>query len=149
MRSEALSINAIFESVEALNRAGMTILYTTHYMEEAQRLCDRVAIMDQGQIIALDSPKVLIEGLGGGIIRLGLHNGQIEAVMQRGNQHPAVKSISRSNGELIVETHQARAALMGLLEITNQLDTRLTSLEILEPNLETVFLTLTGKRLRD
>jgi len=143
------SRNAIFESVEALNQAGLTILYTTHYMEEAQRLCDRVAIMDQGKIIALDTPKALIDSLGGGIIRLGLHNGQIEAVIQRGAEHPAVKSISRSDGELIVETHQARAALMGLLEITNQLDARLTSLEILEPNLETVFLTITGKRLRD
>ncbi|MFH1633057.1 MAG: ABC transporter ATP-binding protein [Chloroflexota bacterium] len=143
------SRNAIFESVEALNKAGLTILYTTHYMEEAQRLCDRVAIVDRGEIIALDSPKALISGLGGGIIRLGLHNGQMDAVVQRGQEHPAIKAISRVDGELIVETHHAQDALMGLLEITNQLDARVTSLEILEPNLETVFLQLTGKSLRD
>lgn len=143
------SRNAIFESVEALNQVGLTILYTTHYMEEAQRLCDRVAIIDRGQIIALDTPKTLIGGLGGGIIRLGLQNGHIDTVMQRGGNHPAIKSITRTDGVLIVETHRAQDALMGLLEITNQLDARVTSLEVLEPNLETVFLSLTGKSLRD
>ncbi len=143
------SRNAIFESVEALNQAGLTILYTTHYMEEAQRLCDRVAIMDRGEIIALDSPKALIDGLGGGIIRLGLHNGHVDTVSQRGEAHPAITSISRMDDMMIVETNQAQAALMGLLDITNQLDVRVTSLEILEPNLETVFLSLTGKSLRD
>ena len=61
------SRNAIFEAVEELNRAGVTVIYTTHYMEEAQRLCHRVAIIDEGQIIALDTPSALIRSLGGGI----------------------------------------------------------------------------------
>lgn len=143
------SRNAIFENVEVLNAAGMTILYTTHYMEEAQRLCDRVAIVDRGQIIALDAPKAMIAGLGGGIIRMGLNNGYVAEVNQRGQQHPAVKTITSVEEHLVVETHHAQNALMGLLEITNQLDAQITSLEILEPNLETVFLQLTGKSLRD
>ena len=143
------SRNAIFESIKRLNKAGLTILYTTHYMEEAQRLCDRVAIIDRGQIIALDSPKNLIRGLGGGIIRLGLHNGHLSAVSQRGKGHPAIKAISCTDEYLVVETYRAQEALMGLLDITSQLDARVTSLEILEPNLETVFLQLTGKTLRD
>jgi ABC-2 type transport system ATP-binding protein len=68
------SRNHIFESVERLNREemGMTILYTTHYMEEAERLCQRIAIIDHGQIIALDTPRSLIAILGGGIIQIGL-----------------------------------------------------------------------------
>ena len=66
------SRNAIFEGVEELNRAGMTVIYTTHYMEEAQRLCHRVAIVDEGQLIALDTPTALIRSLGGGIILLGV-----------------------------------------------------------------------------
>ena len=67
------SRNHIFESVERLNREqGMAILYTTHYMEEAERLCDRVAIIDNGEIIALDTPKNLIGMLGGGLIHVGL-----------------------------------------------------------------------------
>lgn len=143
------SRNAIFESIEALKQSGLSILYTTHYMEEAQRLCDRVAIVDHGRIIGLDSPKEMIRSLGGGIIRMGLHDTHVDAVRQRGSEHPAIRTISRVDNELIIEPHHAKDALMGLLEITNQLDCRITSLEILEPNLETVFLRLTGKSLRD
>ncbi|HEX2981703.1 MAG TPA: ABC transporter ATP-binding protein, partial [Anaerolineaceae bacterium] len=64
------SRNAIFESIEALNQAGMTVIYTTHYMEEAERLCHRVAILDHGQIIALDTPANLIRNLAFGRIRM-------------------------------------------------------------------------------
>jgi ABC-2 type transport system ATP-binding protein len=147
------SRNAIFESIETLNQAGLSILYTTHYMEEAERLCDRIAIVDHGRIIAMDSPKEMIRSLGGGIIRMGLQS-HFEAVLQRGGEHPAVKAISPADNdpgdnELIIESHHTQDALMALLEITNQLDTRVTSLEVLEPNLETVFLRLTGKSLRD
>ena len=143
------SRNAIFEAVEALNRAGLTILYTTHYMEEAQRLCHRVAIVDHGQIIALDTPQALIQKVGGGLIRLGLQNGRIAAVSEQVGQLPTVKSVSVRESELFVETHRAQEALLGILEIANALDARVTSLQILEPNLETVFLQLTGKSLRD
>jgi len=150
------SRNAIFEGVEALNRGGMTVIYTTHYMEEAQRLCHRVAIIDEGQIIALDTPASLIRGLGGGILVLGLEDpesdagiGRVEAVMDRVSQLPAVKSASRDDGHLKIETHRFQEALMEILEITNQLDVRITSMEKWEPNLESVFLHLTGKRLRE
>ncbi|MBI9050168.1 MAG: ABC transporter ATP-binding protein [Anaerolineaceae bacterium] len=143
------SRNAIFESLEDLKRQGLTILYTTHYMEEAQRLCDRVAIIDQGEIIALDTPRNLIQSLGGGMIRLGLNNGHLDTVQRRGKLVSAIKNISRRDDYLLVETHKAQDALMGLLEITNQLDARVTSLEVLEPNLETVFLQMTGKSLRE
>jgi len=143
------SRNAIFEAVEALNRAGLTILYTTHYMEEAQRLCHRVAIVDHGQIIALDTPQALIQKVGGGLIRLGLQNGRIAAVSEQVGQLPTVKSVSVRESELFVETHRAQEALLGIFEIANALDARVTSLQILEPNLETVFLQLTGKSLRD
>jgi ABC-2 type transport system ATP-binding protein len=143
------SRNAILESVEGLNKAGLTVLYTTHYMEEAQRLCDRLAILDQGKIVAMDMPQRLIRSLGDGIVRLGLHNGHVRIVTEQGLKHPAIKKITYLDERLIVETHQAQDALMGLLEITNKIGARVTSLEVLEPNLETVFLQLTGKSLRD
>jgi ABC-2 type transport system ATP-binding protein len=151
------SRNAIFEGVEALNRAGMTVIYTTHYMEEAQRLCHRVAIIDEGQIIALDTPAALIRGLGGGILVLGLEDpeagpglgGQAEAVVDKVAELPAVKSTTRDNGHLKIETHRFQEALMGILDITNQMDVRITSMEKWEPNLESVFLHLTGKKLRE
>jgi ABC-2 type transport system ATP-binding protein len=143
------SRNAIFEGVEALNRAGMTVIYTTHYMEEAQRLCHRVAIMDEGEIIALDTPSALIRSLGGGIILLGVGEEQIDAVAEEITQLASVKSAVRSDGQLKVEAKHAQQALLGVIEITNQRDARVTSLQILEPNLETVFLHLTGKTLRE
>jgi ABC-2 type transport system ATP-binding protein len=150
------SRNAIFEAVEALNRAGMTVIYTTHYMEEAQRLCHRVAIIDEGQIIALDTPTALIHGLGGGILVLGLEDpesgpglGRVQTVVERIGGLPAVRSTIRDDGHLKVETYRFQEALMAVLEITNQLDVRITSLEKWEPNLESVFLHLTGKRLRE
>jgi ABC-2 type transport system ATP-binding protein len=143
------SRNAIFESVEALNKEGLTILYTTHYMEEAERLCNRIAIMDLGKVIALDTPKALIEGLGGGLLRVGLYNGKLPMVHEQVEKLDAVMEVSQLNEELMVKTHHSREALLGVLEVTNQLDAKVTSLEILEPNLETVFLELTGRNLRN
>jgi ABC-2 type transport system ATP-binding protein len=143
------SRNAIFESLESLKEKGLTILYTTHYMEEAQRLCDRVAIIDQGEIIALDTPRHLVDQLGGGMIRLGLNNGHLDTVSRRGKTIPSIKDIRMQGNALLVETIHAQDALMGLLGITNHLDAKVTSLEVLEPNLETVFLQLTGKSLRE
>ncbi len=143
------SRNAIFESVEALNRAGLTILYTTHYMEEAQRLCHRVAIMDQGQIIALDTPAALIRQWGSGLIVAGLPEEAAEGLIRHLEHWPAVKSVRRRDGRLYLDTLHTQEALMALLDTTNRLGLPLRSLEILEANLEAVFLHLTGKRLRD
>ena len=143
------SRNAIFESVEALNRAGMTVIYTTHYMEEAQRLCHRVAIVDEGELIALDTPTALIRSLGGGIVIIGVTEAAPKDLADRITQAPAVKAATRTDGQIKIETQRLQEALMGTLDITNQLDVRITSLEILEPNLESVFLNLTGKKLRE
>jgi ABC-2 type transport system ATP-binding protein len=143
------SRNAIFESVEALNRSGMSVIYTTHYMEEAQRLCHRVAIVDSGELIALDTPTALIRSLGGGIIVIGLAEGYPEEIVDEAAQLSAVKAATRTDGQLKVETHRLQEALIGVLDITNKLDIGITSLELLEPNLESVFLHLTGKRLRE
>jgi len=143
------SRNAIFESVEALNRAGLTILYTTHYMEEAQRLCHRVAIMDQGQIIALDTPAALIRQWGSGLIIAGLPEDAAERLLPPLESHPAIKGIRRRDGRLYLDTRHTQEALLALLDATNRMDLPLRSLEILEANLETVFLHLTGRRLRD
>jgi len=143
------SRNAIFESVKALNRAGVTVIYTTHYMEEAQRLCHRVAVMDQGKGIALDTPDALIRRLGGGVIRLGLNDDSLKHVAEQAAQLPAVRTVSHRDGELFVEAERPQETLISLLDMTIRLGTDVTSLQILEPNLETVFLQLTGKSLRD
>ena len=143
------SRNAIFEGIEALNKDGMTILYTTHYMEEAQRLCNRVAIVDEGKIIALDTPSALIASLGGGVIIIGIDGAQSESIIDPISNIDQVKSITGKDGSYVVETRQLQEALMGVLDHTKKINARITSLELLEPNLESVFLQLTGKSLRE
>ncbi|MBN1811435.1 MAG: ABC transporter ATP-binding protein, partial [Anaerolineae bacterium] len=143
------SRNAIFEHVERLRDEGMTILYTTHYMEEAERLCDRVAIVDEGRIVALDTPRKLIADLGGGIIHLGVANRLADKTLAQIQSLPEVKTATRFDGKVEVEAVRAQEALIHLLELFSQTDTNITSLEVLETNLETVFLHLTGKRLRE
>jgi ABC-2 type transport system ATP-binding protein len=95
------SRNAIFEHVERMRDEGMTVLYTTHYIEEAERLCDRVAIIDEGRIIALDTPRKLINDLGEGIIHLGVADGKMsDKLLVQVQSLPAVKSVARFDGQL-------------------------------------------------
>jgi ABC-2 type transport system ATP-binding protein len=152
------SRNHIFESVERLNREqGMSILYTTHYMEEAERLCQRVAIIDHGKIIALDTPRNLVSILGGGIIQMELAQAS-EGLAQQVSDLGAVKTavllpVESEEGQplrqkLKIEAHQANEALLQVIQLLKQNNIEILSLETLEPNLESVFLHLTGKSLR-
>jgi len=143
------SRNFIFEHIEQLRAEGITVLYTTHYMEEAERLCDRVAIVDQGRILALDTPRGLVGLLGGGIIHVGLPAEATETFLPSIRALPHVRAASLWDGHLKIETGDARLALLELIELCNAHELSILSLEVLEPNLESVFLHLTGKRLRD
>ena len=143
------SRNAIFESVEKLNREGLTIIYTTHYMEEAERLCHRVAIIDQGQIIALDTPANLIQHQGKSLISLSILDGVIDAVEEKIGYLPLVGDVNRRDHTLDIQTHESQQVLMEVLQITHALSAQVTALEIMDASLETVFLNLTGKRLRE
>jgi ABC-2 type transport system ATP-binding protein len=149
------SRNAIFENIQALNRQGLTVLYTTHYMEEAELLCERVAIMDEGRIIALDTPQNLIHTLGTGLIRIGVKdsapsvNGVSEEMLARLRALPRVQTVTRHDDSLAFETVDAQRALLEIIALFNEMDAPMTSLHILEPNLESVFIQLTGKQLRD
>ncbi len=154
------SRNHIFETVERLNRErGMTVLYTTHYMEEAERLCHRIAIIDHGRIIALDTPRNLIDMLGGGIIHIGMAQAD-EALAAAAGQLPAVKAATflpvapsddgaPSRRVLKVEARNASDALIQVIQLFSDRRADMLSVETLEPNLESVFLHLTGKSLRD
>jgi len=143
------SRNAIFESVEALNQAGLTVIYTTHYMEEAERLCQRVAIVDHGKIIALDTPANLVRSLGAGMVRMGIVDGLIQEVKRQSELLPTVRSIAQRDHTLDIQSTDTQKTLVQVLDITNKLDAQVTALQVFEPNLETVFLNLTGKNLRD
>jgi ABC-2 type transport system ATP-binding protein len=127
----------------------MTIIYTTHYMEEVERLCDRVAIMDEGRILALDTMKSLIGLMGGGVIYVGLAADAVEASLPSIRALPHVQAISAQDGQLKIETSEVHPGLLELIDLCNARNVPILSLEVLEPNLESVFLHLTGKRLRD
>ena len=143
------SRNFIFEHVERMNQEGMTIIYTTHYMEEAERLCDRVAIMDQGRVLALDTTKGLIDMLGGGIIYLVLSQSSPESLLPDVRAQSHVRMAVEEEARLKIETTNARRALLEVIQLCNARNVSILSLEMREPNLESVFLHLTGKRLRD
>ena len=143
------SRNFIFEHVKRLNAEGMTIVYTTHYMEEAERLCDRVAIIDHGRILALDTTKGLIDMLGGGVICLGLPQVALESLLPAVRALSHVSMVTQEDCRLKIETSNARLALLELIELCNAHNVSILSLQMLEPSLESVFLHLTGKRLRD
>jgi len=143
------SRHAILEGIKTLNRSGVTVLYTTHYMEEAQYLCHRVAIMDAGHIVALDTPDALIRSLGAGLLVVGVSEDVAGKVMDYLGNEPAVGDVQRRDGKLHIRAHDVQEALMALIRAINAVHAPLSSLTIFEPNLETVFLHLTGKQLRD
>jgi ABC-2 type transport system ATP-binding protein len=143
------SRNFIFAHVEKLKEEGMTVLYTTHYMEEAERLCDRVAIVDSGKILALDTPSGLVGTLGAGIIRADFSREHAELLAPFIASLPHMISAARDEGRLTIETRDARLAVAEFIGLCTSHDITMLSLELLQPNLESVFLHLTGKRLRE
>jgi ABC-2 type transport system ATP-binding protein len=142
------SRNAILESVEELSGAGMAVLYTTHYMEEAERLCDRVGIIDLGQLKAEGTRRELVAMVGQRDRVRFTATGDLEAASRAAaGLAPVVESGVRDGGiDLIVD--EARHALPRILQAVAE-EAAVTGVEVAEPNLEAVFLHLTGKALRD
>jgi ABC-2 type transport system ATP-binding protein len=143
------SRNAIFESIEALNRKGMTIIYTTQYMEEAERLCHRIAILDHGQIIAMDTPTNLIQRYGHGRIHLEIADGKVGPVSLAIQNLANIQTVTHHDQCIEIKAQAPQEALVSIFEEINKLDAQVVSLQILNANLETVFLNLTGKNLRE
>jgi ABC-2 type transport system ATP-binding protein len=146
---DAQTRSAILESLKKLNHAGMTVLYTTHYIEEAQDLCDRVAIMDRGKIIALDTPRALIHSLGKGIIRMEFHEAPDETLLGQIATYGSLTRVDGQKKRLHLETDRTGPVLRELLNIKENREALFKSLEVMEPDLETVFIHLTGRDLRD
>ena len=147
----------ILDNVKDLNRKGMTVLYTTHYMEEASELSNHIAIMDQGQVIAYGTEAELIK-LVGGQDRLELHvNCPPEQVTTLWQAIPGVHSVSASapggaggtESAVTLLAEDGNLVLPRLFDSARTVGCRITSVAIHEPNLEAVFLHLTGRALRD
>ena len=145
------SRRAILDSVKELNKQGMTVLYTTHYMEEAEELSDRVGIMDHGELIALGTQAELTKQVGE-METLILHVGENDdperlavAIRTLG----MVRKADVSDHSVSVIVPKAEEALAPAVTKANELSIKIHSVDMREPNLEAVFLHLTGRALRD
>jgi len=139
----------ILDSVVSLKNQGMTVLYTTHYMEEAQELSNHIGIMDHGKLIAYGTHDELVK-LVGGQTRIDLTlNTEAGVVLTAWQAIEGVEHVSAEDGLVTVLVDDSNLVLPRLFETATQNSARITSVDIREPNLETVFLHLTGRALRD
>jgi ABC-2 type transport system ATP-binding protein len=143
------SRNAILEAVDGLRQGGMSILYTTHYMEEAERLCDRIAIIDEGVILAEGTRRELVD-LVGELDRVNMAaSGDLPAATEALKAMERVKAATSGEGVIEVAAEGARTLLPEIIRVVAASGATISSVTVTEPDLEAVFLHLTGKALRD
>jgi ABC-2 type transport system ATP-binding protein len=137
----------IYDIIEELRREKKTILMTTHYIEEAERLCDRVAIVDQGRVIALGTPRELKAHSGGAT--------RIEVRLSKPEPNGTLKDLEgvadarEVDGVYVIHSHRPPQAIVSLVKHLEAHGNELISMEIASPSLEDVFIEMTGRRLRD
>jgi ABC-2 type transport system ATP-binding protein len=144
---DAQSRSAILETLQQLNRGGATLIYSTHYMEEAERLCSRVAIMDQGRVIALDSPRELVRSLAAGLIEVQLGAAAGPEFLARLGRFGAVRTTDASGTAITVSAAQPETVLPELISLAHASELPIRGLRLLDANLGAVLLTLTGLQL--
>lgn len=142
------SRNRIFEVVDQLNKDGMTIIYTTHYMEEAEKLCNRIAIIDIGKIVAEGSIEELKE-IGKALDTLVITTSNATDPLSDKLNLPGIDSISFDQNKIKIESRDFGKLLPGIVNELNLLKVDIVGIESKKASLETVFLNLTGKQLRD
>jgi ABC-2 type transport system ATP-binding protein len=138
----------LWDIIREFKSQGRTVLLTTHYMDEADRLCDRVAIVDHGKVIALGSPEELIASVGGEhIIEFSVANGAVPATL---SDLPSVRAVrNEEDGITSLSVNEPHVALPALLTRLQQQNIGLASLSTRHASLEDVFVKLTGRHLRD
>jgi ABC-2 type transport system ATP-binding protein len=137
----------IWQYIKEMNRQeGVTIILTTHYMEEADRLCSRVAIIDHGKIIALDTPQNLKDGIGGDVVTI--RSPQAEAIPDA-LQVPWISHLERHDGAVTISLQNAEQHIPGIVSLLHGRQIVLESLSLHKPTLEDVFLSFTGKTIRE
>ena len=137
---------ALWDVIRAIGAEGRTVVLTTHYLEEAEVLCERVAIMDGARIVALDEPRELVRALGPRSRVVfdapGLDAARLGAL-------PCVTRVRRRRGRFEIGTSDAQTTLAALLELAGREGVTLDHLAVVQPSLEDVFLELTGRELRE
>lgn len=139
--------HGFWDLIRDMQRGGKTVIVTTHYMEEAEALCDRVAIMDHGHIIALDTPRHLVQKLASdSTIEFGVPEGTAPEFFA---QLPGIRDIRTEDGTMLLFTNDASATLNSLVRLADEKQIPIRSLNVRTATLEDVFIHLTGRRLRD
>ncbi len=139
----------IWEYIKKLNEEDVTIILTTHYMEEADYLCDRVAIMDHGRIVAIDTPSSLKDSLGGDVLTLEItDNGDIGLEEQLRTMEWVV-SVDKRNGAIDLRVRNADRHLPEVFNAAEKKGVTITSVHLRKPSLEDVYLKFTGRKIRE
>ncbi|MEZ6143151.1 MAG: ABC transporter ATP-binding protein [Zavarzinella sp.] len=141
------SRNHLFEQIRLLNSRGMTVIYTSHYMEEVQALCPRIAIMDLGKIIACDRIEHLL-AIRGSEYRLTLEQNSPD-LMSKFSSLAGVRHLSSENSQIILRGKPDGTFAADLLQLAIDQGVRISHFEVIPPTLEDVFLEITRKTLRD
>jgi ABC-2 type transport system ATP-binding protein len=139
----------IWDYIRRLNeREGVTIFLTTHYMDEADELCDRIAIIDKGKIVALDTPKKLKASLGGDVVRLRMPDCD-EACQEALRDVPGVSTVRPEEAGLILSVDEGASTIPRIIDVARSRDMEVESVTLKMPTLEDVFIRKTGHTLRD
>ena len=140
----------LWDIIREFQRDGGTVLLTTHYMDEAERLCDRLAIVDHGQIIAEGTPADLIDRLGGHhVVEFAIIGNSNGAALESWRTLPSVESVREENGITAISVREPHLAIPALLEAVDKQGTKLAHLTTRQASLEDVFVRLTGRHLRE
>ena len=141
---------ALWDVIGELHDRGQTIVLTTHYMEEADQLCARLAIIDHGRLLALGSPEELKRSVGADTVITVSAQGDLEVLSAAlRSRIPGASSTRVVEGAVVLEVSGGGGVLPGVIAVAEDIGTPVTDLSIAEPTLETVFINLTGKDLRD
>jgi len=141
----------IWEYVERLrNEAGVTVFLTTHYIEEAERLCDRVAIIDHGRIVAIGSPDELKQGIGGDVIYVRARDkSSLMKLVEELQEDGMVLRYRELDGVLALSVNNASRVIPSVFEVANRMGIRIEEIKYTQPSLSDVFLHYTGREIRD
>lgn len=144
------SRRSLWEVLARLRAQGRTILLTTHAMDEAERLCNRVAIVDRGKVIALGTPEELIASIGGDhVLEVGLDASANCPAASDFERLPAIRSVRQGDGSFVFATASPHAAVPQVLTLISEIGGKVTQFRMRHASLEDVFVNLTGRQLRD
>ena len=142
----------IWEYIRKIHKEfDMTLFVSTHYMEEADKLCDRVGIIDYGKIQVIDTPEIMKNAMGSDMISFSLINGiaKQDELINRIKQIEFVNQVTRKQGEIIIKSSQCSEVIPKIFQTTSEMNIEIDSLSLNKPTLDDVFISYTGHNLRD